>query len=216
MSEAHLAKHRTRLLVLKKLLTGAKHYDALSALRLAKKYTVGFRKDGVTPSFDHQVSTALHALTLPEVMFPEELIATIMTHDLGEDYGLSPQEIRSIFRNQELAERVAGATDRLTKVWRGMKRNESELFGQMAEDPVASIAKGLDRVNNHNGMAGVFTSAKVAEYIMETEERILPMLKAAKENFPHQTTAYENLSWTLKAQIGLIRGFSPEVTEVMV
>lgn len=69
-------------LVLRQTLIGKGFYNALIALEFAKKRHVGTRKDGVTPEFDHQISIALFALTLPSIQYQEELIATIMLHDV--------------------------------------------------------------------------------------------------------------------------------------
>lgn len=193
-----------RKLVLRQQLIGAKMFDALIAMEFADSHHNGLRKDGITPEFDHQISIALYALTLPTILYPEETMATIMLHDVREDKDITELEILSLFSNTDKARRIADAVDAMTKVVRGVKRDEVELFAEMADDPVASIAKGCDRIHNLQSMVGVFSKEKQAQYIEEAKTLFLPMLKTARRNFPFQVTAYENIKFVLKSQMELI------------
>ena len=197
-------KFTKKILTLRQHLVGARYYNALAAMEFAAKYHTGLRKDGVTPEFDHQISIALHALTLPDLMFREEVIATIFLHDVREDYGITDIEIRNLFNEEKFAERVAQAVAHMTKEFRGVKCDEEKLFATMATDPIASIAKGCDRIHNFQSMVGVFTKTKQQSYIAECKALFFPMLKAARRNFPHQVMAYENIKHTLISQIELI------------
>ena len=198
-------KYEKRILTLRQLLIGSYYYDALIAMEFAAKHHAGFRKDGVTPEFDHQVSIALYAMTLPDLMYREEVIATIFLHDVREDYAITDQEIRELFPdNPPLAERVSKAVNNMTKEFRGIKRDESALFDAMAEDCIASIAKGCDRIHNFGSMPEVFTIEKQKAYIKEAEDLFFPMLKKARRRWPHQVRAYENIKFVLRTQIELI------------
>ena len=78
-----MTKFEKRKLVLRQQLIGAEMYDALVAMEFADHLTSGLtRKDLVTPSFDHEISIALYAMSLPDLRYREEIIATIMCHDL--------------------------------------------------------------------------------------------------------------------------------------
>jgi (p)ppGpp synthase/HD superfamily hydrolase len=191
-------------MTLRQLLIGARYFNALAALEFAAKHHTGTRKDGVTPEFDHQVSIALYAMTLPDLMHREEVIATILLHDIREDCGITDHEIRYLFNDSHFAHRVSTAVWNMTKVWRDEKRDEAALFEQMALDPIASIAKGCDRMHNLQTMVGVFTFEKQKTYIVEVRVLFLPMLKAARRNFPQQVLAYENIKHVLLSQIELI------------
>lgn len=198
-------KFEKRKLVLRQQLIGAGFFDALVAMEFAEKYHTGTRKDGVTPEFDHQVSIALYALTLPTLRYLEEVIATIFLHDVREDYGITHSEIVALFPNDPLkGERIAQAVDRMTKTFRGEKRGEEELFALMADDPIASIAKGCDRIHNLQSMIGVFSPEKQRAYVAEARNLFLPMLKKARRNFPYQVRAYENIKFVLQSQMELI------------
>ena len=197
-------KFEKRKMVLRQQLIGAGFFDALVAMEFAAKYHTGTRKDGVTPEFDHQISIALYALTLPTLRYLEEVIATIFLHDVREDYDITHAEIVALFSDPAKAERIAQAVDRMTKVVRGVKRDEAELFALMADDPIASIAKGCDRMHNLQSMVGVFTREKQGSYIAEAKVLFLPMLKRARRNFPYQVRAYENIKFVLTSQMELI------------
>ena len=202
-------RYAKKLLTLRSHLTGARYFNALAALEFAQRYHVGTRKDGVTPEFQHQVEIALYVLTLPDLQYREEAIATIFLHDVREDYGVADGEIQAIFNNDQFAGRVARAVDCMTKEFRGVKRDEAEVFQAIANDPIASIAKGADRVHNLNSMLGVFTVKKQKEYVDEVVAFFLPMLKTARRLFPHQVNAYENIKFVLETQLAMIRATWP-------
>lgn len=194
-----------RKLVLQTLLLGAGYFDALAVMRFCEPHHAGTRKDGFTPEFDHQISIATFAFDLPDLMYREEVLATIFAHDTSEDAGIKWSKIAKRVRNSKKArKRVSKAIQRMTKEWKGERLDEEKLFSSMARDPVASIAKGCDRIHNIQSMVGVFTAAKQREYIREVRELFLPMLKKARRNFPHQHRAYEIIKFTLKSQIALI------------
>ena len=200
-----MSKFEKKLLTLRQQLIGARYHHALAALEFAIRFHTGTRKDGITPEFQHQVEIALFALTLPDLMYREEVIATILLHDVREDYDITDREIRDLFfHDPEFAERVSRAVENMTKVFRGTKKDEKDLFEAMSQDPIASIAKGCDRMHNLQTMVGVFKTEKQKSYIQEVYDLFLPMLKKARRLFPHQVNAYENIKHILTSQIELI------------
>lgn len=195
---------KKKLLVLRSLLIGKGFYDALAMMEFAQQFHTGFRKDGKTPEFQHQIEIALYVMTLPDLMFPQSVLATVFGHDLGEDYDVSLRDIHAIFTNTKLADMTTVAIELLTKQRNGVKKDETALFSEMAKNPIASIVKPSDRGHNQDSMVGVFTIDKQKLYIVETNTLILPMLKAAKRNFPTQTMAYENMKHLLVSQNKMI------------
>src|SRR5882762_7007088 len=163
--EIKMNKFQKKLLTLRQQLVGAKYFNALACLEFASKHHVNKRKNG-DPEFDHQVSIALYALTLPDILYREELICVIMLHDVREDYNITDDEIRKIFiaATIEFINRVSRAVENMTKVFRNEKKDGFALFAEMALDPVASIAKGCDRINNIQTMLSVFTIEKQKHY----------------------------------------------------
>lgn len=194
-----------KLLTLRQQLIGARYFNALNALEFAIQHHTGTRKDGVTPEFQHQVEIALYTLTLPDLSYREETIATIMLHDVREDYHVSDLEVRALFPDGKFQDRVARAVDRMTKVFRESVKPADLVFHELGDDAIASIAKGCDRIHNLQSMVGVFSHQKQEEYIAEVEYYFLPMLKRARRNFPQQVNAYENIKFVLTSQVQLIR-----------
>lgn len=205
MSISAIAK---REISLRYFLQGAEYFTALEAMEFAQRYHTGVRKDGVTPEFDHQISIAHFVRTLRhQLVQPELTLCVVMLHDVREDYGVSDEEIRKRFGDP-----VARAVDAMTKTFRGQVRPEQLVFEQIAADPLASVAKGADRIHNLNSMVGVFSKAKQLSYVSESEEYFLPMLKKARRLHVRQEAAYENIKFMIMSQIDLIKEIHKENT----
>ncbi len=182
-------------------LQGAGYFDALQALEMAHEYHAGVRKDGVTPELDHQICIAHYLRTLHTgLQYPEATLVVALLHDVREDYGVSHAQIEQQFGSQ-----VAHAVNALTKKFKGHTRDAHDLFQHMAQDPIASVVKGADRIHNLNSMMGVFSSTKQQAYVQEAEEFFFPMLKQARRLHPKQEPVYENLKLVLRSQVHLIK-----------
>jgi (p)ppGpp synthase/HD superfamily hydrolase len=196
--------HAKERIALRHWLLGREWYKAAEAFTYAETFHCGLRKDGVTPEFNHQVQVALYLSTLtPHLLFPQETITTALLHDVPEDFDVEFAEIESLFGNQ-----VAEATHACTKVHKGSKRDPHEVKAAQESNPIASPVKGADRIHNQSTMAGVFSNAKILEYVEETETFILPMLKAARRRFPSQDGAYQNERVVLLTQNAAMRHFA--------
>lgn len=182
---------------------GRGYYTALKAMNFAQSKHVGLRKDKVTPEFHHQVSQANFARAIiDQTMFPEETMVTIWLHDVVEDCNVPISDIHNMF-----GERNGNHVELMTNQTFGIKKPTKLYYDSMINDPVTSLAKGIDRMHNHQTMHGVFDPTKQLNYVTETEEYILPMLKAARKNFPQQEAAYQNVRHVLETQIELVRAF---------
>ena len=206
-----------RWISLRFFLQGAGYHRALRAFDYNRRLFTGKRKDGLTPEFDHHVCQALYLRTLiPHLLYPEETFCTIAFHDTMEDRDVSQQEIIDLFTDDsfnrlysraesaEFAGRVAHSTHNMTKVFRGVKVDEVELFQKMAKDPISSLNKGIDRFHNQQTMIRTFTVKKMGEYVEETKALILPMMKEAELMFPSQEPAYKNVRTALKSQVDMV------------
>lgn len=189
-------------ITLRYFLLGREYFMAADALEYAAKYHTGFRKDGITPEFQHQIEIAHYVRTLlPSLMFPEDTIAAVLLHDVPEDYGVPHVEITNRFGS---------------KVGRAvflMDKNSNANFAAIGEDPIASIAKGGDRVHNLQSMQGVFTREKQLKYISEARLNFLPMLKTARRLFPKQEAAYENIKHMMNSQLELLEALNGPPTQ---
>lgn len=173
---------------------------AIAALEFARGRHVGRRKDGITPEFQHQVEIALYLTTLRDLPDEELTLTTALLHDVIEDYDVPPEEIEALFGAD-----VRASVWRLTKVYRGVKKEPAAYFAEIGRDPVASLVKGADRIHNLQSMVGVFPLEKQREYADEAERWFLPMLKDASRRFPAHAAAYHNVRHLIRSQLALIR-----------
>ena len=155
------------------------------------------RKDGVTPELQHQIEITHYLRTLlPSLMFPEETLTAALLHDVTEDYGVLSSTI-----NERYGHDIALAVQLLDK----NGKDPDFYYSSIANNPIASIVKGGDRMHNIQSMIGVFTAEKQAKYICEVEQRFLPMLKTAIRKFTRQELAYENIKHVLTSQLELLK-----------
>jgi (p)ppGpp synthase/HD superfamily hydrolase len=182
-------------------LLGRGYYLALDALEYASKLHVGMRKDGVTEEYAHQLSIGRYVKSISTSLeYPEETLASVFLHDVCEDCGVGFEEIEARFGLD-----VGQAVRLLTKQHRGYTKPQVEYYRQIGENKIASVVKGADRIHNVQTMLDVFTYEKQKEYIRETREFIVPMLKEARRRFPRQEPAYENIQHVLVSQAELLQ-----------
>lgn len=199
-SRPTLSGHERRFTHLRGWLLGREFYLASEAMDYAAGFHTGVRKDGVTPEFAHQVYIASYLKTLlPNFLYPQETLACGFLHDVCEDYDVTVDEIERLFGG-----RVAQSVDAMSKVYLGINRSSETVLAAQAADPIASICKGADRINNQATMAGVFTVDKIGRYITETRTEIIPMMKLARRTFPAQDLAYQNAKSVLFAQVEMV------------
>lgn len=190
------------VLGLRSWLDGKDFHTAQRALEFAKRHHHGMRKDGVNPSFSHQVWVARYIQTLiPGLEHKEATVAAALLHDTPEDKHFGHEEIETLFGPM-----VANAVRLLTKKHRGVVVPYEIYFSAMAVDPIASIVKGADRVHNILTMQDADWSVEKQEaYLAEVEKWFLPMLKEARDRIPQQRPAYENIKTLLVTQMAHIR-----------
>lgn len=204
-AEQAQARHKKLKLALKQWLLGRNYHQALKALAFAEKFHTGTRKDGVTPEFFHQIEIALFITTLePFLIYPEETICAALLHDVAEDYNVEWATIKRMFDKKKFGKRAVKAVKALTKEYKGVKMSEAEYAAGISQNAIASIVKGVDRINNQQTMVGPFTIEKQKRYIEETEALILYAVRIAQDEFPEQHLAYESIKYMLKSQIQLI------------
>lgn len=190
--------YKDKAKVLRYFLLGKGWHRALKALDCGMEIHVGYRKDKITPEYLHQIEIALYLTTLIDtLLYPEEVIITALLHDTPEDYPtmLGHRDVTAKFG--ELAGHAVYCMDKNGKTL-------DAYFTGLAEDPIASIAKGADRQHNIRTMTGVFNLEKQLKYKTEVREDFLPMLKRARRLFPEQTNAYENIKHVFNIQLELL------------
>lgn len=188
-----LARYQKLSITLCSYLKGKGYNRALEAFQYAKDNHPGFRKDGFTPNFQHQIEICLFIITLKELENEEETLIAALLHDVREDAGISDLEIERLFGKFS-----ANIVEKLTKEFRGAKKTPEEYFKEISKCPIASVVKLADRIHNFSSMVGVFTIPKQEHYVFEVKEYFLPLCKKARKIFPHQQLSYYSMGTFLK------------------
>lgn len=180
-------------------LAGKGYHTALMALDFALQYHTGKRKDG-DEEFSHQISQAALAITLSSnFLFPEDVFITIFLHDTTEDYG-----VENAIMTDKFGARPANAIRLMTKVSPDMPKQANDYYyANMVSCPIASVCKGLDRVHNLMTMVDAFKPEKQVEYVIETTDFVVPMLKKARKIHTSQSDVYENIKFIIMNQVRL-------------
>jgi len=194
-----------RFVALRYYLYGKGYFTGMKAFNYGQKYHTGLRKGGA-PEYQHQVDIALYLATLKDIRDEEMTLSVAMLHDVVEDYAVL-KDFETVF-DKEIVESVwrltkPGSKGRINEPW--TPENKDMYFNKIAEDPIASLVKGADRINNVQTMAGAFSKEKQRLYINDVTDFFLPMIKKAMKNFPEQTPAYLNITNMLRCQSEFVK-----------
>lgn len=170
------------------------------ALSFARtQHTGQVRKgSGAVPYITHPLQMACHALALG--LTADDLLATILLHDVCEDCGVPPEEL-------PVGEMVQDAVRLLTfQVQAGETRAEAKnrYFAAIAGNKEAVLTKLLDRCNNVSFMVWGFSQQKLRDYITETRTFILPLLVEAKTQYPECSSALYLIEYHLCSVVNSI------------
>ena len=177
---------------------------AVNAFNFAEKIHSGFRKDGVTPEFYHQLSILGYAISLHALIDQAcSVYVSILLHDVDEDYPGVIDELKTL-REDDLVRCKTISKKEHFKLANGryesVLKDTEQYFSEISKCPVSSVSKGLDRSHNLSTMAGVFTLDKQLNYAKQVESDFLPMLKIARILFPSQEPVYEIIKSNLSLQ----------------
>ena len=137
----------------------------------------------------HPLTMACHALAMG--LKNDDIIAACLAHDMSEDGGINPEDLPAGARVREAVRLVSkNMCDHSKPDW------EDRYYRDIAENPLASLVKCLDRVNNLAGMADAFSRRRMVQYTAETD-RHYPALLAAVRKVPEWNDAW----WLLRYQM---------------
>lgn len=168
---------------------GLEWSDTLSALSFARTAHKDQRRKSGEPYIIHPLTVASHAVALG--VKEDSVVASAILHDVVEDCEVSVE-------NLPVSDSVKDAVRRLTHV-----KGEplGPYYREIGENRVASIVKLLDRCDNVSTMAGVFSVEKIAQYIEETREFVLPLLRRTKDQWPGDSNALFVLKYHIMSVI---------------
>ena len=186
----------------------SRYFKVLEAFEFAADVHQGFRKDGKTPEFEHQLNMLGFAMTLHNSLVqPHKVYINVLLHDTYEDADKFVKTHPNLIVDMEttFAEDMVHIK-RISKIihqrqpdgsYVQVKKDLSVYFDDMASCVICSITKPIDRTNNMSTMKGVFNLEKQKRYTVEVDDYFLPMLKKARRAFPQQELVYEQLKSVL-------------------
>lgn len=154
--------------------------QTMKALPLMKYYHAGQTRKGREdiPYIIHPLMMACHCLALG--LSDDEILATVLLHDVCEDCHVEPEAL-------PVTDAVKRSIAKLTFEVRDGETKEqakARYFAAIPGDRVATIVKVVDRCNNISTMAVSFSKQKIAQYIEETEQYVMPLLAVMKNMYP--------------------------------
>lgn len=156
-----------------------------------------FRKEGV-PYIVHPLAMACNALAMG--LYDDNLLATILLHDVLEDCGVKAEEL-------PVNDTVKRGVERMTfRIREGETKQEAmeRYYGELIDSKEASITKLIDRCHNVSSMSQAFSKEKLREYIQETRDYVLPFIKRVKRNYPELTDVCFILKYHIRSVVDSI------------
>ena len=161
--------------------TGASMHETLKALTFAREKHEGQHRKNGEPYIIHPLTMACNALSLG--IRDDEVIATILLHDVCEDCDVSLQEL-------PVADTVRHNVELMTfSVMDGESKEiaKNRYYNMIVQTRAATLTKLIDRCHNVSSMAGTFSKEKLNAYIEETRHYVLPLLRKAKMQYPEDS-----------------------------
>ena len=137
----------------------------------------------------HPLTMACHALAMG--LRDDDIIAAALAHDMVEDAHMKPDDLPVNDRVREAVRLVSkNQYDPNERDW------EDRYYENIRKDPLASLVKCLDRVNNLAGMADAFSRKRMAEYAAETDKYYPALLDVIKKE-----AEWNDAWWLLRYQM---------------
>lgn len=125
----------------------------------------------------------------------DTVLAAALLHDVCEDCGVRPEELPFSDSIKTAVSLLTKDPERFLEVGRAAAL--AEYYSGIQGNQTAMLVKALDRCNNLSTMASSFSGEKMARYITETEEYILPLIEEIKRRYPD----WNDAAFLLKYQI---------------
>jgi hypothetical protein len=179
------------------------------ALKVAKKYHIGQRKNGYA-EISHQyeiVSSVIPLFLKYDREILDSLVAGLLLHDTVEDY---PEKYNFANLKNDFNDIVFDIVKRMTKTQSFKKTQKfyTKYYKKLSKSPLSVMAKLFDRVHNYESMVDQNVEFK-SKYFEEVETYMIPMAKKARKEFPE----YEQVITFLIRQLKVLSHFHMKVME---
>ena len=136
----------------------------------------------------HPLTMACHALAMD--LKDDDILAACLAHDMVEDSDLKLSDLPVNEKVRRAVKLVSKNEYKWEPGW------EETYFKEIAKNPLASLVKCLDRVNNLAGMADAFTRKRMSSYAAETDRYYPDLLKTVRK-----VPEWNNAWWLLRYQM---------------
>lgn len=154
-------------------------HQTLRALSFVREKHNGQTRKSGDSYIVHPLTMACNALSLG--IKDDNIIATILLHDVCEDCGVPVNEL-------PVNDKVKHGVELMTfSVMDGEPKETAKVryYNMLLESKEAAFTKLIDRCHNVSTMAGAFTKEKLKAYILETRQYVLPLLRKVKQKYPN-------------------------------
>lgn len=178
--------------------TALRMEQTLKALTFSREKHQGQLRKSGEPYIVHPLTMACDAMSMG--IKDDNIIATILLHDVCEDCGVSLQElpVNDVVRRgvQLMTFTVLdGETKEIAK---------TQYYNMLIQSKEAVITKLIDRCHNVSSMAGTFSIEKLKSYINETRTYVLPLLRQAKDHYPEESDRIFTLKYHITSVVDAI------------
>ncbi len=171
-------------------------YQALPYMRSCHAGQMRKPAAGKSPSVPYIVHPLTMACQAHAMGIRDDVVlATALLHDVCEDCGVKPEDLPFSAPVRAAVSLLTKDPERFLKAGRGAAL--AEYYSGIQGSQTAMLVKCLDRCSNLSTMASSFSVEKMAQYIAETEEYILPMLTEIKRRY----LDWSDTAFLLKYQI---------------
>jgi len=146
---------------------------------MIKHHSNQTRRDG-QPYIIHPLSMVSHAISIDDPNITDELIATLLLHDISEESGIPASELpfNGIVKNGVKYMSLTRFNDE-TKY-----ELKKRYYRELPDNKNAIIGKGFDRFDNLTTMPSTFLEDQIRKNIVETDLLLLPALKCGEDLWP--------------------------------
>lgn len=184
------------------------YFNSLLALPYARDMHDGLKRKSGEAYIIHPLGLATYGIDIG--LSTDEIIATCLLHDVMEDTTSTLSDLR-------VSDKVKQSVQLLT-FRRGnlLKPDALQIYyDHIKDDENATFVKLLDRYNNLQTMASVFTLAKIIEYTKETIDYIYPLMQEAKLRYPLKRNELNILKCNIESLVNTIEGMLEFVPDDM-
>ena len=184
------------LTFLKGVAKGAQMLQLQTAIELAQAYHNGQLRLTGEEYIIHpvRVASALYSLGVRD----EVPLTVAILHDIIEDTAATVNTL-------VLANFEKDITYNVKILTKDKDQEPKDYYRGISKEPIASLVKIADRCHNVSTMSDAFTPEKIKEYVEETTNFVIPLIKPCKRVLPQYSDALFYMRYHLESMVALAK-----------